>query len=80
MTHAVHKGHVINLIEALCDVCFEHPLVSARAEVVNLGNGVLGSALRAEAVTARLEVRLEDRLQYQLERGLHRPVGGGRYS
>ena len=46
---------------------------------MNLGNGVLGPALRAEAVTARLEIRLKDGLQHQLQRSLHRPVDSGRY-
>ncbi len=35
---------------------------------------VLGSAPRSEAVRAGLEVGLEDRLQHQLEGGLHDPV------
>jgi hypothetical protein len=77
-TRAVHRGHVINLIEARRDDCFEYPLVMAGAEVVNLSAGVLGSALRAKAVTARLEVRLKDWLEYQLERGLHGSIDGGR--
>ncbi len=34
----------------------------------------LWSALRGEAVGARPEVRLEDRLEHQLQRGLHDPV------
>ena len=41
---------------------------------MDLSDGVLGSALRAEAVGTRLEVRLEDRLEHQLQRGLHDPV------
>ena len=41
---------------------------------MDLGDGVLGSALRAETVAARLEVRLEDRLEHQLQGGLHDPV------
>jgi hypothetical protein len=43
----------------------------------NLGDGVVGSAPWAEAVAARLEVRLEDRLEHQLEGRLHHPVPGG---
>ncbi len=43
---------------------------------MDLSDGVLGSAPRAEAVGARLEVRLEDRLQHQLQGGLHDPVRG----
>jgi hypothetical protein len=42
--------------------------------MVDLGDGILRSALRAEAVGARLEVRLEDRLEHQLQRRLHDPI------
>jgi len=42
--------------------------------VVNLGDGVLGSAHRAEAIGTWLEVRLEDRLENQFQGGLHDPV------
>jgi hypothetical protein len=45
---------------------------------VDLGDGVLRSALRAEAVGTRLEVRLEDRLEHHLEGGLHHPIPHGR--
>ena len=45
---------------------------------MDLSDRVLGSALRAEAIRAWLEVRLEDRLEHQLQRGLHDPVRGRR--
>ena len=45
---------------------------------VDLGDGVLGAAAGAEPVGARVKVRLEDRLQHQLERGLDHPVPDGR--
>ena len=48
------------------------------AKIVDLGDRVLGPAPGPEAVGARREVRLEDRLQHQLERGLHHPVPDGR--
>ena len=71
---------MVELVEARRDVRLEHPQVvpGGRPEVVDLGDGVLGAALRAEAVGARLEVRLEDRFEHQLECGLHDAVGGGR--
>jgi len=47
---------------------------------VDLGDRVVGSTFRAEPVGARVEVRLEDRFQDQLERGLHHSVRGGRNS
>jgi hypothetical protein len=47
--------------------------------MVDLGDGVLGSASRPEPVTTRAEVRFEDRLEDQLQAGLHSSVPGGRY-
>ena len=77
-SHPVHKGRVVDLVEACRDVPFQHPLIGAGTEEVDLGDRVLRPALRAEAVAARLEVRLEDRLEHQLEGGLHHPVPHGR--
>jgi DNA invertase Pin-like site-specific DNA recombinase len=47
-------------------------------EQVDLGDGVLGAPVWAKAVRARPKVRLEDRLEHQLQRGLHHAVGHGR--
>jgi hypothetical protein len=71
---------MVDLVKARRDVRLEHPLIvpGGRSQVVNLGDGVLCSAPGAEAVGTWLEVRLEDRLQHQLQRGLHDPVRGGR--
>src|SRR6202034_3318365 len=80
ISHPSHEGNVVNLVEARLDVTLEHPPVVAvgRCEIVNLGDGVLGSASWTEAIGAWLEVRLEDRLEHQLQRGLHDPVCGRR--
>ena len=64
-SHTAHQRGVVDLVEARLDVAFHDPLIRAAREVVDLGDRVLGSALRAEAVTDRLEVRLEDRLEHQ---------------
>jgi hypothetical protein len=71
---------VVDPIEACLDVSLEHPVVfpTRCSEIVDLGDGVLSPALRAETVRTRLEIRLEDRLEHQLERGLHDPVKGRR--
>src|ERR1035441_7135717 len=45
---------------------------------MNLGDGVLGSALRPETIGTWLEVRLEDGFEHQLQGGLHHSVDGGR--
>ena len=77
ISHATHRDCVVDLIEACRDVRFQNPLVGAGGEVVDLGDRILGSAFRAETVTARLEVRFENWLQHQLQRGLHDPVLDG---
>ena len=64
-SHPVHESGVVDLVEARRDVTLQHPLVGAGTEVVDLGDGVLGSASGTEAVAARLEVRLEDWLEHQ---------------
>jgi hypothetical protein len=45
---------------------------------VDLGDRVLRPPFRTEAIRRRLEIRLEDRLEHQFQRGLHNPVGGRR--
>jgi hypothetical protein len=69
---------VRDFVEACLDVAFYDPLVGAGGEVMDLGDRVVGAASGAEAVTARQEVRLEDRLEHQFEGGLYHPVGHGR--
>ncbi len=78
--HPRHEGGMRDLVEACGDVGLEHPVVLADrcAEVVNLRDRVLGSASWTETVGTRLEVRLEDRFEHQLQRGLHDSVGYGR--
>src|SRR6266536_1289795 len=68
---------MVDLVEAGFDVALHDPLVVAwyRGEEANLGHGVMRSAHRAEPVAAREKVRLEDRLQHQLQRRLDHPVG-----
>jgi hypothetical protein len=73
-----HERAVVDLIKAGRDVAFQHPLIPMGCQQVDLGDGVLRPAARAEPVRARVEVRLEDRLQHQLERGLDHPVPDGR--
>jgi hypothetical protein len=49
--------------------------VAAGAEVVDLGDRVLGTPSGPEAVGGRLEVGLEYRLQHEFQRGLDHLVG-----
>nr|WP_229803563.1 recombinase family protein [Halomonas qijiaojingensis] len=80
-THAVHQGGVVDLVEACLDITLEYPPVVAGwgGEKVNLRNRVLGAPIGTEAIRARLEVRLKDRLQYQFQGGLNHTVQRGRY-
>ena len=64
-TRAEQPG-VRDLVEARLDVALDHPLIGAAGQIVDLGDGVLGSAPGAEAIATRLEVRLEDRLEHRL--------------
>jgi hypothetical protein len=65
---------VRNLVEAGFDVSFHDPLIGAGREMMHLSHRVMSPAVRAEPVTAREEIRLEDRLQHQLQRCLDHPV------
>src|SRR6266498_5431344 len=65
-------------MHVIFDVSFYDPLVRAGREVVHLSHRVMGRAVRAEPVGTREEVRLEDRLQHQLQGRLDHPVGHGR--
>ena len=45
--------------------------------MADLGHRVMSPALRAEPVTAREKIRLEDRLQHQLQGRLDHPIPHG---
>ncbi len=77
-THPVHQGRVVDVVEARLDVAFQHPLIRAGPEQVDLSDRVVRPPLRAEPIGARVEIRLEDRLKHQLQGGLHDPVPHGR--
>ena len=74
MTHAAEQGRMVDAVEARLDVRLKHPLVRAAAQVVNLGDCVLGASVGTEPIRAGLEACLEDRFEHQLECGLHYPV------
>ena len=72
--HGGQEAIVGDGIEVGRQVGVEHLRVAPREAVGDLLHGLVGALLRAEAVGARLEVRLEDRLQHQADGGL-RPLG-----
>src|SRR6266508_1151449 len=67
-----------DFVEAGGDVALQHPLVGVGGQVVDLGDGVLGAPAGAKPIRAGRKRRLEDRLEHQLERGLHHAVPHGR--
>src|SRR5215217_7467612 len=69
---------MVDHVEARFDVTFQHPLIGAGGELVNLRDRVLGSPSGTEAIRAWLEVRLQDRLQHQLEGRLRGAIPRGR--
>jgi hypothetical protein len=70
IAHPLQKRRVRDFIEARRDVAVQRPLIGGGGQQADLGNGVVGSALGAKAVGTRLEVRLIDRLEHQLQRTL----------
>src|SRR3954454_1101090 len=75
--HPVHETRVRDFVETGFDVALHDPLVGVRRQMAHLGDRVMGPALRAEPVGAREEIRLEDRLQHQLQGCLDYPIPNG---
>ena len=78
LAQPVHQGRMRDLVETCRDVALDDPLIRAGRQIAGLGNRVLSPPPRAEAVAARQEIRLQDRLQHQGQRRLDHPVGDGR--
>ncbi len=59
------------------ELALQHPLIIAGpgGEKVDLGDRVLRAPFRAEPVRARLEIRLEDGFEHQLQACLNHAVG-----
>src|SRR5258708_38462701 len=75
----VHQGDMPDFIETCLDVRFQCPFVPGGGEVMDLGDRVVLTPAGAEPVRERLEIRLEDGLEHQLQGGLDDPVLHGRY-
>ncbi|SEC26777.1 site-specific DNA recombinase [Rhodococcus jostii] len=76
-TDPFHDRGMGQLVETRRDIGLEYPVMIPGSESVNLGDRVLSATPRAETVTDRFEVRLEDRLQHQQQRRLHGAVHRG---
>ncbi len=75
--HPVQQGGMRDLVETGFDVTFHDPLVRAGREMVHLRHRVVSPAVRTEPVGTRKKIRLENRLQHQLQRRLRHPVTNG---
>src|SRR5437762_5667628 len=63
-----------NRRKAVSDVRLDHPPAAPPALINEYLQGIVRRPPRAEPETNRQEVRLEDRLEHDLQRGLHDPV------
>ena len=73
----IDGDHMRDFIETGFTVALQHPPVIAGpgGEKVDLGDRVLRAPVRAEPVRARLEIRLEDGFEHQLQACLDHAVG-----
>lgn len=74
LPQALHQRAVVNGIEARLDVSLQHPVVLQGAQMVNLSDGVLGAPVGPEPIGVRVEPRLENGLQHQLQAGLNEAI------
>jgi hypothetical protein len=68
------KGGMRDFVETGPDVALDDPLIGVGRQVPHLGHRVMDPAAGAEPVGTREEIRLEDRLQHQLQGRLDHPV------
>src|SRR5579862_2703556 len=72
-------GLPLDVVKVALNVCVDHEVVSLVACYSDRFQGLGRASLRPESITARLEVRFENRLDYQLRRHLHHPISYRRY-
>jgi len=77
-SHALKQCAVWNGIEVFGQIRVNYIGVAFTQQVVYLPNRVLRASLRSIAVGVWIQIRLKDRLKYQLGSGLHHPVPNGR--
>jgi hypothetical protein len=76
--HLAHERVVIELPETVADVGIKHPLGAPVGLDPDGLKGLVGRASGPKPIAGRQEAGLEDRLEHQLERGLHHAVPHGR--
>ncbi len=72
--HPVNEADMRDFVEAGLDVTLDNPLIGVGRQVPHLGHRVVDPVPGAEPVGTREEIRLEDRLQHQLQGRLDHPV------
>ena len=72
--HRLHQLLMRNRRKAIGDVRLDHPPATPPALIDEHLQGIVRRPPRAEPETNRQEIRLEDRLEHDLQRGLHDPV------
>ncbi|XNR94431.1 recombinase family protein [Streptomyces sp. R-74717] len=77
---AFHDNVMPDVVEAPCNVALNRPRVAVIDVVHNLGYRVLRPASRPVGIDRPVLVRLENRLQDELERHLYHPISHGRNS
>ena len=75
--HPTGDSRMRDVVEARLDIALQHPLVRVARQVMRLGDRVVRAPARAEPVRARLEVRLENGFEHQLQRRLDHSVCHG---
>jgi hypothetical protein len=66
--HPIEEGRMPDLVEAGRDIGLQNPVIvpGSGCQMVDLGDRVMGTPVRAEPVRARQEVRLENGLEHRL--------------
>jgi len=70
----IHQVLSLNAVEVALNVGIDDKVQSPVACFPDRFQGLGRALLRPESITARLEVRLEDRLDHQLRRHLHHSI------
>src|SRR6478736_1178364 len=70
----MHQPPVRDRVEVLGQICVYHIGVAAADQRMDCLDRVESAPFRAVAIGAGVKIRFEDRLEYQLGSGLHRPV------
>ena len=77
--HRLEKLSMWKTIEVATQICVNHFSIPGVDQLVDLSHRVQCAAIPPVGVLFRLQIRLEDRLEYQDCRGFRHPVPNGGY-